>query len=455
MRTLGLLKVTSFLNKMKLLIVSVLEQIMTSYPGERLLSPLAEDLIHLTEKMKPKGKSETKPLHKTSLECSGILVNGSLSSRSNQKVMEPKKLKSCEKVDALSFELTHQKNNYDMDNAVSLSKKEQETDIDASGCEELVSTTLKLPLLSSSQHTVADPEKDMSTIPLNVPRDGLKVASFSAYVGKEHLDSESAQDIGGYDKLDGNLGSSGKVSESIRGNILSKNAACPQADIPKAEKPHPSNQSESNVTKGRKAVNAAEPSDSSKQVVIQKGESVSEKSSSESKRKQKSSQSKGTQGTYMAKDKLMVESSLNPKIGKSSIDHEKTGDRYKDFFGDVKFDEDDDESISGETKSSGRLKSTQLVGKRSLNEDHNISKEKLNGDNAEKRTRPEKYPRPASHLAHPLPNRPSSEAPTGMIPLVNEDWVSCDKCQKWRLLPLGTNPKSLPDKWLCRMLTWL
>ncbi|KAI3449522.1 hypothetical protein Pfo_006187 [Paulownia fortunei] len=84
-----------------------------------------------------------------------------------------------------------------------------------------------------------------------------------------------------------------------------------------------------------------------------------------------------------------------------------------------------------------------------------MSKEKFNGKNSEKPLLPEKYPKLASHLAPPLGNGPSSEAPTGMIPLVNEDWVSCDKCQKWRLLPLGTNPKSLPDKWLCRMLTWL
>jgi hypothetical protein len=40
-------------------------------------------------------------------------------------------------------------------------------------------------------------------------------------------------------------------------------------------------------------------------------------------------------------------------------------------------------------------------------------------------------------------------------PVVKQDWVCCDKCQKWRLLPLGTNPNSLPEKWLCSMLYWL
>lgn len=449
---------------------------MTSYSGELLLSPLSEDLIHLTEKRKLRGKGETKPVDKTS-KSSGMLVNGSLSNRSNQKVLEQKKLKSSEKDDDFSIELTYQKNNGDVDNNVSPLKKEKETDIDTLGCEELVSNALKLPLLSSSQHIIADPAKDMSTATI-VQKDGVKGETFSPFIEKEHLESESAQDIGGVGKLVGRLGSSGKASESKEENLVSIVAACPQGDVPKAEKPHALDQSESNASKGIKAFSAAEPTDSSKQLVVQKGGSVSEeglesaleKSSTGGKRKQKVAQSKGSEGSYMARDELMVEPSLTPKSGKSSHancliskndsldlqkDHEKPGDRYKDFFGDVEFEDDDNESISGEMTSSGRLKNPQFVGKRSLSEDHNMSKEKHNGRNSEKPLPPEKYPRPASHLAPPLGNGPSSEAPTGMIPLVKEDWVQCDKCKTWRLLPLGTNPRSLPDKWLCRMLTWL
>lgn len=39
--------------------------------------------------------------------------------------------------------------------------------------------------------------------------------------------------------------------------------------------------------------------------------------------------------------------------------------------------------------------------------------------------------------------------------LIAEDWVCCDRCQKWRLLPYGTKPEQLPEKWLCSMLNWL
>uniref|UniRef100_A0ACD5XQ29 Uncharacterized protein n=1 Tax=Avena sativa TaxID=4498 RepID=A0ACD5XQ29_AVESA len=49
---------------------------------------------------------------------------------------------------------------------------------------------------------------------------------------------------------------------------------------------------------------------------------------------------------------------------------------------------------------------------------------------------------------------------TNTVPLpapvvIEENWVCCDLCQKWRLLPYGTNPSMLPKKWKCSMLNWL
>ncbi|XP_076943545.1 cysteine-tryptophan domain-containing zinc finger protein 3-like isoform X2 [Bidens hawaiensis] len=44
----------------------------------------------------------------------------------------------------------------------------------------------------------------------------------------------------------------------------------------------------------------------------------------------------------------------------------------------------------------------------------------------------------------------------GLGPAVPPDnWVGCDRCEKWRLLPIGIEPDNLPDKWLCSMSTWL
>ncbi|KAJ1427281.1 Zinc finger, CW-type [Sesbania bispinosa] len=53
-------------------------------------------------------------------------------------------------------------------------------------------------------------------------------------------------------------------------------------------------------------------------------------------------------------------------------------------------------------------------------------------------------------------NNPISEmVPPPAPQLIEEDWVCCDNCQKWRLLPIGLKPEQLPEKWLCSMLYWL
>lgn len=39
--------------------------------------------------------------------------------------------------------------------------------------------------------------------------------------------------------------------------------------------------------------------------------------------------------------------------------------------------------------------------------------------------------------------------------VIEENWVCCDICQKWRLLPYRTNPGDLPPKWQCSLLNWL
>lgn len=38
---------------------------------------------------------------------------------------------------------------------------------------------------------------------------------------------------------------------------------------------------------------------------------------------------------------------------------------------------------------------------------------------------------------------------------IKENWVMCDTCEKWRLLPFVVEPSSLPNKWFCQMLDWL
>ncbi|KVH91484.1 uncharacterized protein LOC112528978 [Cynara cardunculus var. scolymus] len=54
----------------------------------------------------------------------------------------------------------------------------------------------------------------------------------------------------------------------------------------------------------------------------------------------------------------------------------------------------------------------------------------------------------SAEAAVPLPIEVAPAAPP-------DNWVGCDRCEKWRLLPIGIEPENLPDKWLCSMSTWL
>jgi hypothetical protein len=59
---------------------------------------------------------------------------------------------------------------------------------------------------------------------------------------------------------------------------------------------------------------------------------------------------------------------------------------------------------------------------------------------------------------HVLPASVSTAnaAPAPQVPhLIDEHWVQCDICQKWRLLPYETDMSTLPKEWKCSMQLWL
>ena len=59
----------------------------------------------------------------------------------------------------------------------------------------------------------------------------------------------------------------------------------------------------------------------------------------------------------------------------------------------------------------------------------------------------------------PVMENNTSSGDAAVAPLshvvIEDNWVCCDKCQQWRLLPYGMDPLQLPKKWLCSMLYWL
>jgi hypothetical protein len=63
------------------------------------------------------------------------------------------------------------------------------------------------------------------------------------------------------------------------------------------------------------------------------------------------------------------------------------------------------------------------------------------------------------HKMHiPPPSSVSAANAGSALPapvIIKEQWVCCDICQKWRLLPYEMNPSNLPKKWKCSMQQWL
>ncbi|EPS73114.1 hypothetical protein M569_01650 [Genlisea aurea] len=443
--------------------ISIL-QIMTSFHGDALLSPLSDDLIHLSQKLSEKNETKAMPKTCGKTENLGVLKNGVHSSKIKEKISEVKRKKSSEKFTSSTVELPDQPiGNKDM--AIFQSRKEKETDLDALGCEELVSNALKLPLLSSSEY---------ETSLANNSKDGFRVETLPSFTNKEHVSSVTTQDIAKVRQSDGRLGSLSSISDSEKEKHLGSFAAGPVNNMEKAEVSYALEQSEGYGSKGRKGIAAAGNSDPSKQSIFHKGvraedfKSSLELSSSGDKKKIKANQPVGSQGTHTAKDESTVESSMSREHEKivpaarndSQVppkDSEKPANRYKDFFGDEEFEDDDDnDSLSGEMTSAERSKYNHLPVPKSFTNDRSMPKEKCSNKSSENPLPQDVYPDNAFPLAAPPVNGPSSEAPTGMQPMEDDHWVSCDICDIWRLLPPGKDPNSLLDKpWNCSMLDWL
>ncbi|KAK9055814.1 hypothetical protein SSX86_026899 [Deinandra increscens subsp. villosa] len=136
----------------------------------------------------------------------------------------------------------------------------------------------------------------------------------------------------------------------------------------------------------------------------------------------------------------------------------KVKETYKDFFGELDPELEDCDDMALEDKPLGdKLKDSRVTEKGTLESD-SFPKERSNGKNDQKPSLlvyPEVVPMgpgpPTIGNGGPAPDTTA----TTVAAVVNEDWVCCDKCEKWRLLPHGVNPGSLPEKWLCSMLDWL
>ncbi|PSR94773.1 MORC family CW-type zinc finger protein [Actinidia chinensis var. chinensis] len=446
-------------------------QIMTSFPvhGSLLLSPLPYALINLIEKEKLQGESKPRRTHRYGQER----LNGSDSERGDSKVLGDKKPISVDN-NAFSVELkNHSKKGIQNDTGVLLKK---ETNIDTSVCE-VVAKAAKLPHVSNSYSNVVNSEKATAkTIDNSRVANKVKVESFSNLAKEETLEAVFTQESHSIEKSSGKAVSSGKVLEDKNTIFHNGISVYPGKDGHlKVEKTDGFAKTDSSVSKEMKSQNA-EPVDPSELKVIKKGPSHEkddmhaasrkEHSSSGTKKKSKGSQTHGTQGAEILKDSPRMDSSFVSKNRKSKYKSEVDDSKlekapgeakyiYSDFFGDIELEQGDNDVDSAEMLSDDGPKGFEAVGKSTF-ASNSTSKEMLNGKKMETSFISEAHIKEAPNAAPITGNGPISNVlPATTGPVVKEDWVCCDKCQKWRLLPLGTNPESLPEKWLCSMLNWL
>lgn len=446
---------------------TIILQIMADLP--QLLSPLPDDIIELTVKETHARDSIPGLVHMDEPESSDLL-NESNNVKGDRKLLGGRKMKSLEVYESSMEVKGSTKKNTRNDVGV-LSRKEQSTD--ALTMEDLVSKTMKLPLLSSSYSF-----SDDSVKAVDGPCDSLKEANkvmvrektFSDQGQKERVEPISTEVNGFAEKVKGSSG------RKVVGDKVSLDDYAVK-DNPHGDKNCHSMVAESNVSKVRTVSNTEEPPMKANQrgsLCEQDSMAlpvVAEHPFPGAKKKPKGSHS--TMIMEREKENCKVGSPSVPKTKKSSDDSSatknetedvrvqkglgKSRDTYRDFFGELEDEEDKMDSM--ETPYEEKLKESKVVERSAPTTSG--TKERSSGKKVDKPLTAEIYPKTATNVWCPG-NANGTDVENGkgipvMIPPVEmeDNWVQCDKCHTWRLLPVGTNPDNLPEKWVCSMLDWL
>ncbi|XP_017630350.1 cysteine-tryptophan domain-containing zinc finger protein 3 isoform X3 [Gossypium arboreum] len=428
-------------------------QSMTSFPvpGDTLLSPLPDHLLNLIVKKKiPEG-------------------NKSDAGKDDGTLFVDNKAKSLEKKDFPVERKSSSSRETRIKNGLMLKK---EVDIvDTLACEELVSKTLKLPLLSNSYSSV-DKVKSKGMTRKKGVHDVAMEDSPGPILSQE-IEWENPR-----------AGSARKVLEEQKTSVLDGIPGYARKHgYDKADKTCDSVKADSNTVKGGKALNS-ESVDPPKQKICLGATShkqdnmklppTKEHTSSGGKRKPTGSQGHGSLTTEVQKESSRVDSSsimkhkqtvnLNNYTNKRESGNEKlerpfqkAEDRYRDIFGDIgESEQEENQTSSLEIHSEDQLKEAHETEKNtsSINSAHN---DRLSGKKTEYLLATKSYTRTTVDFASNSANASvaGTSLATAAPTLIIENWVRCDKCQKWRLLPININPADLPEKWLCSMLDWL
>ncbi|CAM8968878.1 unnamed protein product [Rhodiola kirilowii] len=134
---------------------------------------------------------------------------------------------------------------------------------------------------------------------------------------------------------------------------------------------------------------------------------------------------------------------------------EKTKDTYKDIFGDLSTDDEENESVYLEASSECVNKKTKVVYNKKTPAPIHKPKVKESRKKRNESVSKDGCTAVGSSAFVPLDNHDADISVAAAPIPIQENWVFCDRCNKWRLLPLNVDTNSLPDKWTCRMINWL
>ncbi|KAB2625234.1 hypothetical protein D8674_016894 [Pyrus ussuriensis x Pyrus communis] len=432
-------------------------QVMTSFPvpGDALISPLHDSLLCLVRKRKLYQQKQV-PSSKGHQEHSSLSVMDSVSTLGNSKVSKETRIKASRKGEipvALKLE------NGIKNNTKIIMKKKSETG--SREDKELVLNDLKATPLSNSVF-VGNCLKVIGKTPeasreANENEVKGKLSS-SELVKEEPLELISDQGGVKNEKQSSRYGSVEKVWEQKDIPVdLRDDVKCKDYQISASK-------DDSDVSKCK------EEEDLHKHNVGKEGTSREQaktnvrgkrpKLSSEGKAKSKENQSKEKSPSISTKERLEFEMGVAPKdklsgghgvpqsnikIQKSKSQNGKVRDNQRVSVGDKRLEQRDKMDLAERPAADVDVKLRACLDK---------PREKWSGKKSDNQLLSKDVPVPCQQTKE---NGLASElVPAAAAPvIIEEHWVCCDSCQKWRLLPLGTKPEQLPEKWLCSMLNWL
>ncbi|GAB4841147.1 hypothetical protein Ancab_021891 [Ancistrocladus abbreviatus] len=425
--------------------------------GGCLLSPLPDYLAELDKKAKL--PCDTKPPFKVSQESSFIgdqcnsIKNGRFFS-GEQKVKSAGKSGLCTEWKEGSAEDGH-------DHCDFVLKKEAE--VDNLACEELVSNALKLPLLSSPYGTAEDSIKGSpgSSLLSNSRKKGIFQEKIFLDREKEAMEEIFPHGVYCDEKPNEKELSAQKDAHEIKTDF--------QSDMPNFPRKGADKKAETGNEIGLNGNRASiiQPRDPRQLTAnlksashIQEGKQVplaKEPPSSGSKKKPKRNKILGSEATGLLQGSIKTSVSVsNDNACKNELKNlsmqngfQKAKDKYKDFFGDMN-ELEDDAMESPNVPSEDRLKTSQ--GTYAYEK---VSGERSNSNGAHILLPLEGRPKGVSNVSSVCENLGPVSDPVHTGIDMDDNWVCCDKCQKWRLLPLGTKLESLPERWICSMMTWM